>query len=106
MFFDKFIRRFISQRIMRSNFVVSYPPIFDDFLGVFKIRKPMFIETFIPKLSVKTLDKSVIRRLSGLNVFDMNPSLFGPLLKVLSCKFRSVVHANVAGITLNHCLLI
>ncbi len=94
MFFDKFIRRFIFQRAVRPNFIVFYPPVLDNLLGVFEVQKPMLVEAFIPKLAVETFDKCIIHRFSGFNVIDMNPTLLGPLLKVFPRKFRSIVYPN------------
>ncbi len=99
MFFNKLIRRFVIQRALGSNFVPFCPPDLDKLLGMLEVQKPVFVETFIPKFAIETFDESIIHRFPGFNVIDINPTLLGPLLKGLPRKFRSVVHANVAGIT-------
>jgi len=87
-------------------FVVFNPPLFYFILRVFEIQKPMFVETFITQLAIKTLDKSIVHWFTRSCVFDMNPSLLSPLLKVFPRKFWSMIHTHRSRITVNDCALV
>jgi hypothetical protein len=55
----------ISNCAMCALFVVFASPGFDDKLGFLQGHKPVFVETFIPKLAVEALDKRVLHRFPG-----------------------------------------
>jgi len=50
----------------------------------------MFIQAFIAKASVKTLNKSVLCRLAGLDKPQLHAMLKGPLIERSAGKFRAL----------------
>lgn len=55
------------------------------------VTEPMFIQAFIAKASVKTLNKSVLCRLAGLDKPQFYAMLKGPLIERAAGKFRALI---------------
>ena len=55
------------------------------------VAKPVFIQAFIAKASVKTLNKSVLCRFTGLNKPQLHAMLKDPLVKCSAGKLRPLV---------------
>lgn len=47
-------------------------------------RKPVVIKALIPETPVKAFDESVLGGLAGLNHFELNAMLVGPLVERLA----------------------
>jgi hypothetical protein len=52
---------------MRGALVIILMPYTDGFPGMADVAEPVFIQAFIAKAAVKTLNKSALRRLAGLD---------------------------------------
>ena len=74
---------------MWTALVIIQPPVINDCPGVNNIAEPVFIQAFIAKTSVKTLNKSVLRRLAGLDKPQLYAMLISPLVKCSAGKLSS-----------------
>lgn len=79
------------QRGVRAALVVILTPFTDDLPSMADVAEPVFIQAFIAKASGKTLNKSVLRRLAGLNKPHLHEMLKGPLVKCSTGKRRLLV---------------
>ncbi len=86
------------QRGVRPTLVVILTPFTDDFPSMTDIAEPVFIQAFIAKASVKTLNKSVLCRLAGLNKPHLHAIIKGPLVKCSTGKLRSLVSSYLRRI--------
>lgn len=57
------------------------------------VTEPVFIQAFIAKASVKTLNKSVLCRLAGLDKSQLHAMLKGPLIECAAGKFRALIRS-------------
>jgi len=55
------------------------------------VIEPVFIQAFIAKESVKTLNKSVLSRLAGLDKSQRHAMLKGPLIERAAGKIRPLI---------------
>ena len=55
------------------------------------VAEPVFIQAFIAKASVKTLNKSVLCRLAGLDKSQCHSMLKGPLIERAAGKLRALI---------------
>lgn len=55
------------------------------------VAEPVLIQAFIAKASVKTLNKSVLCRLAGLDKPQLHTMLISPLVKCSAGKLRPLV---------------
>ena len=55
------------------------------------VAEPLFIQAFIAKVSVKTLNKSVLCRLAGLDKSQLHSILKGPLIERAAGKLRALI---------------
>jgi hypothetical protein len=55
------------------------------------VAEPVFIQAFIAKAPVKTLNKSVLCRLAGLNKPQLHAMLKGPLVERVAGKLRALI---------------
>ena len=55
------------------------------------IAEPVFIQAFIPKATVKTLNKSVLGRLTWLDKPQLHTMLKGLLIERAAGKFRALI---------------
>ena len=76
---------------MWTTLVIILPPVINDFPGVNDIAEPVLIQTFIAKSSVKTLNKSVLRRLAGLDKSQLHSMLKGPLIERAAGQLRALI---------------
>jgi hypothetical protein len=68
---------------MRGALVIILMPYTDGFPGMADVAEPVFIQAFIAKAAVKTLNKSALRRLAGLDKPQLQAMLISPLVQVL-----------------------
>lgn len=66
---------------MWSTLVIIQSPVINDLPGVNNIAEPVLIQAFITKASVKTLNKSVLRWLAGLDKSQLHTMLKSPLIE-------------------------
>jgi hypothetical protein len=66
-------------------------PFADSFPGMTDVAEPVFIQTFIAKASVKTLNKSVLCRLAGLDKSQLHSMLKGPLIERAAGKLLALI---------------
>lgn len=66
---------------MWTIFVLILPPVINGFPGVNDISEPVLIQTFIAKVFVKTLNKSVLSRPARLDKTQFHSMLKDPLLQ-------------------------
>lgn len=85
----KFRRRLIIKRGVRATFVIILTPFTDGFPGMADVAKPVFIQAFIAKASVKTLNKSVLLWLTRQNKMQLHAMLKGPFIERAVGKFRA-----------------
>ncbi|SEK72843.1 hypothetical protein SAMN04487787_103282 [Kosakonia sacchari] len=76
---------------MRPTFVIVLPPGINDFPRVGNIAEPVLIQAFIPKATVKTLNKPVLRWLAQLDYAQFHSMLKGPLIERATGKFRALI---------------
>lgn len=76
---------------MRSGLVIVLPPVINDFPGMKNIAEPVFIQALIPKATVETLNKSVLRWLTWLDKSQLHTMLKGPLIERAAGKFRALI---------------
>lgn len=55
------------------------------------IAEPVFIQAFIPKATVETLNKSVLRWLTWLNKSQLHTMRKGPLIECAAGKLRALI---------------
>lgn len=55
------------------------------------IAEPVFIQAFIPKATVETLNKSVLRWLTWLDKSQLHTMLKGSLIERAAGKFRALI---------------
>lgn len=70
---------------------ITLSPFTDGFPGMTDVTEPVFIQAFIAKASVKTLNKSVLCRLARLDKPQLHAMLISPLVKSSAGKLRSLV---------------
>jgi len=73
------------------TFVLILMPFTDGFVGMIDVAEPVFIQAFIAKAFIKTLNKSVLYRLAGLDKPQLHAMLKGPLIERASGKFRALI---------------
>lgn len=64
------------------------------------IVKPVFIQAFIAKASVKNLNKSVLCGLAGLDESQLHAMFKGPFIERAAGKFRALIgsyHRRIAA---------
>ena len=88
---------------MWTTLVIILPPVINDFPGVNDIAEPVLIQTFIAKPSVKTLNKSVLCRLAGLDKTQLHAMLKGPLIQCTAGELRPLVSSYRRGIAPKQC---
>ncbi len=76
---------------VRPFFIVFPPPRLHHKLRFLQRHKPVFVETFIPKLAVETLDERILYWLPGLNEVQMHAMLRRPGIECHSREFRPVI---------------
>src|SRR5574343_333717 len=54
-------------------------------------RKPMVVQTLIPKAAVEALDERILCRFSRLDQLELHTVLVSPLVQCLAGKFRPLV---------------
>jgi len=59
--------------------------------------EPVFVQAFIPKATVETLNKSVLRWLTWLNKSQLHTLLKGPLIGCAAGKLRALIGSYCAG---------
>ncbi len=85
--------------------IIILTPFTDGFPGMTEVTEPVFIQTFIAKASIKTLNKSVLYRLAGLDKPKLHAMLKGPLIECAADKFRVLSVLFVAGKPRNSAIL-
>jgi hypothetical protein len=78
---------------VRATFVIILTPFTDGFPGMIDVNELVFIQVFIAKASVKTLNKSVLCRLAGLDKTQLHAMLKGPLIERAAGKFRALINS-------------
>ena len=76
---------------MRAALIIILTPFTDGFPGMTDVTEPVFIQAFIAKASVKTLNKSVLCRLAGLDKSQLHAMLKGPLIERAAGKLRALI---------------
>src|SRR5208283_3062473 len=93
----------VSQTAVRTLFVVVDPPRCDLVPRIEQVLEPTHHQTLFSQPSVKTLYLSVLRRLSRLNMHQLDLPLHAPRQKMPAGQFRPVVAADRQGLpTLRH----
>lgn len=54
----------------------------------------MLIQTFVPELAIKALNKSILGGLAWLDKSKLYPSISGPKVHGLTGEFAAVVHGD------------
>jgi predicted GNAT superfamily acetyltransferase len=80
-----------------------FEPFPDGFPGMTDVTKPVFIQAFIVKVSVKTLNKSVLCRLSWLDKSQLHAVLKSPLTERAAGKFRALISYYRSRIAAKRC---
>lgn len=81
---------------MWSLLIVISSPGRNQFFRMMQIAEPVFIQTLIPKLSVETLNVSVLGQFTRLNQQGCDAALVGPLIEYLAGEFRPLIGASGA----------
>lgn len=76
---------------MRAALVLILTPFTDSFPGMADVAEPVFIQEFIAKAPVKTLNNSVLCRLAGLNKPQLHAMLKGPLVEHAAGKLQAPI---------------
>ncbi len=82
---------------MRAALIIILTPFTNGFPGMTDVTEPVFIQAFIPKATVKTLYKSVLRWLIWLDKPQLHTMLKDPLSERAAGKFRALIGSIVAG---------
>lgn len=82
---------------MRPFRIVFLPPGRNDFTSMPHRNKPMFIQAFIPKLAVETLDVGILLRLTRFNEVQLQSVCIGPGIEHLAGELGAVVDGNDCG---------
>src|SRR5579883_476191 len=88
------LRRQISERTVRSLFVVLAPPESDLAPCVEQVVKPAHVQELVPKLAMEAFNAAILCRLSGLNVQQFDSPFHRPREEVARGQLRSVIAAN------------
>ena len=93
---DKFRRRQVIQAAVRPDMIVALPPVFNNFLCLRKIAKPMLVQTFVADLVVEALGEAVLLRLARGDVMPVDPHNFIAALQsgAMNMKRLNMVAAN------------
>jgi len=85
------------------TFVIILTPFADGFPGMIDVAEPVFIQAFIAKASVKTLNKSVLCRLDGQDKSQLHSMLKGPLIERAAVHHSSLIYVkrNILASTLS-----
>ena len=76
---------------MRAALIIILTPFTDGFPDMTDVTEPVFIQTLIAKAPVRTLNKSVLCRLAGLDKPQLHAMLKGPLIERAAGKFRALI---------------
>lgn len=88
---------------MRPILIVINPPLVNQLPRMGQVSKQMFVQTFIPKLTVETLDIAILRRFPRLYQFEFNAMLISPLVQRLTGKLRPLISSHSFRIALEGC---
>ncbi len=68
----------VSERLVRTLFVVGDDPIVDDVAHLAQGAEEVGVEDLVSEGSIEALDVSVLSRFAGLDVMKTNPVAFAP----------------------------
>ena len=91
-------RGLIIQCAVRPMLVVVPAPGGDQDTSLWQARKPIVIQALISEASIEALDERVLRGFPGLDQFELNAMLAGPLVERFAGKFWSLVSSNGLGV--------
>lgn len=99
-------RNLIIQRGVQTALAIILTPFTDGFPGMADVAKPVFIQIFIGKAPVKTVNKPVLCRLAGLDKPQLRAILISPQvmcsagkLTPLLSSYRRMPHMAYADMT-------
>ena len=95
----EFCRGLIVQCTVWPILIVVPAPSGDQDTSLLQARKPMVIQALIPEAPVEALDERILRGFPGLDQFELNAMLAGPLIQRLAGKFRPLIGSNGLGIS-------
>jgi len=76
------------------DFVVVLAPFSNAIPGLWQALKPLLIQSFVPELSIDTLDVTLLHWPARLNQNVANAMQSGPSQEGAACEFRTVICAN------------
>ncbi len=82
---------------MRPLGVVIDPPLFDGSPGVSQVGEPVFVQAFIPELSVKAFNKCILDRLTRFDEVQPDAVAISPFIQCLTDQFRPVIDDDSLG---------
>ena len=94
----EFCRGLIVQCAVWPILIVVPAPGGDQDTSLLQARKPMVIQALIPEAPVEALDERILRGFPGLDQFELNAMLAGPLVERFAGKFWSLVSSNGLGV--------
>lgn len=94
----EFGRCLVAQRSVRSELVVVPPPCGDEDTGLGQTRKPVVVQAFVAKSSVKALDERILGGLACLDQLESNAMLISPLIERSAGEFSGRDRRNDAGL--------
>lgn len=83
----KFGWGFVAQTAVRSSGIVVFAPGIDGVPSFMDRIKPVVIQAFVSELAIKTLNKGILNRFSGVDKMKMDLMRVGPLIQLLARKF-------------------
>lgn len=92
-----FTGRYSSKGTVRPTVVIALHEELEEVSGVGKAAKLVFVQTFIPKLSVEALDKAILRRLAWGDKAMLNTGAFCPFKGCRAGKLGPVVGEDRLG---------
>ena len=78
---------------MGAFFVVDRDPVVSYFSDLIQIFKEVSIEHLMPIGAVKALDKSVLARLAGADITQLDTFALAPFSRYLTAYFRAAIRA-------------
>ena len=77
--------------------VIIDPPFFDGPPGIGQVGEPVFVQAFIPELSVEAFNESILDRLAGFDEVQSHGVTIGPFIQCLADELRAIIDNDGPG---------
>src|SRR5687767_12898409 len=95
----KLAGRYTLECLMRTDGIVVFQPTLCDVANLLEIIKQISIQNIFAIGAVEALNVGILCRFAGLDMQEFNLFFLCPALQSLRDQLRTVIHANMSGLT-------